>query len=137
MRINFEGLSNATTVTRLPKGLYEFQIDSVNADHVAKTGARALEVVAHVTDGMDFDDGSSTVGLRRTMRFWYPNSNQKDGGKFCLGRLNDFVKACGMDTSRDEFDTDDLIGQSFRCRVKIVTDDRGDNEEYDKFKAAN
>lgn len=136
MKINFAGLATASTSTQLPAGQYAFEIDSIDADYEARnTGSKALEVKAHVIEGMDFDDGSSTVGLVRTLRFWYPTPNQKDGGKFCLGRLNEFLKACGMDTSDDGFDTDDLPSRRFMCRAKVKVDEQGrDNEEYDRFK---
>ena len=93
-----------------------------------------MEVKCHVIEGMDFEDGSSTIGMQRTMRLFYPNPSMKDGGKFALGRLNEFAKACGLDTSADGFDSDDLVGQRFSCRYQIKTGDKGDNEDFDKFK---
>jgi len=135
MRINFEGLSSASTSSQLPTGPYAFTVDAVNPDYASQDkGTKALEVKCHVIDGVDFEDGSSTMGLQRTLRFWYPNGDQKDGGKFCLGRLNEFVKACGVDTSKDGFDPDELLGTSFkaRCRIKAGTNGTP-NEEFDRF----
>jgi hypothetical protein len=137
MRLSFEGLSSASTSTQLPVGPYAFEIDSVNGEYESpNTGSKALEVKAHIIDGVDFEDGSSTIGLQRTLRFWHPAGGQKDGGKFCLGRMNEFLQACGLDTGNDEVDTDDLVGCKFKSRCKIKTDDQGRaNEEFDKFKA--
>lgn len=138
MKVSFEGLGNATTSTQLPVGQYEMNIDAVDAEYESQEkGSKALEVKVHIEGGMDFDDGTSTVGLQRTLRFWYPTPSQKDGGKFCKGRLNEFVQACGLDTEDDSFDTDDLVGASFRCRCRIKTDaENRVSEEYDRFKNA-
>jgi len=137
MRVQFEGMANASTSTQLPQGPFAFAIDMIDPDYESKEKqTKGLEVKCHVIDGVDFEDGSSTIGLQRTMRFWYPNKGQKDGGKFCLGRLNEFVQSCGLDTSDDGFDAEDLVGQQFKCRVKIKTDEQGrENEEYVGFKA--
>jgi len=128
--INFEGLADASTSTQLPAGTYAFGIDSVNPEYASPTkGTKGLEVKCHVIDGVEFDDGSSTIGLQRTLRLWYPNKDQKDQGKFCLGRLNEFAQACGLDTSENEFDENDLVGANFKCRCRI----KDDNEDFDKF----
>lgn len=137
MYLSYKGLSDASTSTQLPNGKYAFEIDAQNADYESPNkGTKGIEVKMHIIEGMDFDDGTSTVGLQRTIRLWYPNKDQKDGGKFCLGRLNEFATACGLDTSSNGFDTEDLVGRRFVCRCKIKTDDKGqDSEEFDNFKA--
>jgi hypothetical protein len=138
MRLSFEGLASASTSTQLPAGPYAFEIDLVNGEYESpNTGSKALEIKCHIVDGVDFDDGSSTVGLQRTLRFWHPAGDQKDGGKFCLGRINEFVLACGLDTGDDGFDDEDLVGRKFKARCRIKKDKKTDrdNEEFDKFGA--
>lgn len=134
MELFFEGLHDATTSTLLPAGPVVFGIDSVDPEYVSpEKGTKGLRVECHVVDGVQFDDGTSPIGLPRALTFWHPHAGQKDSGKFCKGRINEFVQACGISTEGHKFETDDLIGKSFQCRVKIKESDRGKQEDYSDF----
>lgn len=138
-RLHFENLHNAKTSIRLPAGPYALCIDAVDPNYVAGTGSEGLEIKAHVIQGMDFDDGSSTIGVNRTIRLFYPTDKQKDGGKFCLGQLNELGQACGaVDPDTDELDTDALPGATFAVDFEITKDKNGrESENWKNFREFN
>jgi len=142
-RLEFDGVTSIEGHMLLPKGTYAFEIDSVNPGHVAKEkGSRALEVKAHVIEGVDFEDGTSTVGMERTMRLWFPTPAQKDGGNSCGRRFVEFGGACGARVTFDKAsarlvveDIDEFVGARFVCQV-AWQEYKGENQEdYKNYKA--
>jgi len=145
-RLEFDGIDSIEGHMLLPKGTYSFEIDSVNPNYMSKGSeekapSRALELKCHVIEGVDFDDGTSTSGMERTMRLWFPTAGQKDGGNSCARRFVEFGNACGASVSYDKDskrvvveDIDEFIGARFVCTVAYQVYNGNNQEDYKNFK---
>ena len=142
-RLEFAGISSIEGHMLLPKGVYGFEIDKADPEYKSKEkGSRALELAVHVIEGPDFDDGTSTVGMERHMRLWFPTPTQTDGGNSCARRFIEIANAAGvpgvsfnkeMKTVEIE-ETEEFIGKRFACTV-AYQDYKGENQEdYKSYK---
>ena len=138
MNLNFAGLSKVSTSTLLPAGVVAFEVQAVNPEYVSPgTGSQAIEIKCRVVNGPDFEDGTSCVGMVRTVRLWYPKPTQKDGGKACLTRIKQWAEACGLVIGDDDgFDPEAAVGVTFVAKVKHQMGQNGEpQEDYSGFKA--
>jgi len=142
-RLQFDGITSIEGHMLLPKGTYAFEIDKADPEYKSKEkGTRALELTVHVVEGPPFDDGTSTVGLERHMRLWFPNKSQKDGGNACGRRFVEIGEAAGVpgitfdkDTQKLEIEeTDEFVGKRFVCDIAYQDYKGEDQEDYKKFR---
>jgi hypothetical protein len=141
-RLHFDGITSIEGHMLLPKGTYAFEIDSTDPNYQSKDkGTRALELKCHVVEGVDFEDGTSTVGMERTMRLWFPNKSQKDGGNSCARRFVEVGAACGVNVAYDkdaqavDLESDDFIGTRFVATVAYQDYNGQPQEDYKQYKA--
>jgi hypothetical protein len=142
-RLQFDGITSIEGHMLLPKGAYAFEIDGNDPEYKSKDkGSRALELKVHVIEGPDFDDGTSTVGMERHMRLWFPTASQSDGGNSCARRFIEIANAAGVpgvtydkdSKSVSIDDTDEFNGRRFVCTV-AYQDYKGENQEdYKNYK---
>ena len=141
-RLSFENLASIEGHLTLPKGTYAFEIDGVNPEYKSKDkGSRALSLKMHVVEGVDFEDGTSTVGLEKRIELWFPTPEQSDGGASCGRRFVEFGAACNVAVSYnkearvlDVPETDDFIGARFVVTVAHRDYNGQPQEDYKNYK---
>ena len=144
-RLQFDGIGSIEGHLLLPKGTYAFEIDSIDPNYKSKDkGSRAMRMKLHVIEGVDFEDGTSTVGMEKTMDLWFPTPAQSDGGASCGRRFVELAAACGIPgavTFDKESkvlaveDTDLFVSQRFVVTVAHRDYNGQPQEDFKNYKA--
>lgn len=133
MRIEMNGLGNYKEPTPL-NGWYDFLCTEAKIND--KTGSLQLSLT--VTDGPDFEDGSSPIDRKLTHFVTIDLSKIKPSGvNFVMGLL---VKCCqAFDVEIDKsngFDIDDFVGKTATGKVKPTENDGTVQENIKAWKIA-
>jgi hypothetical protein len=96
---------------KLPSGNYDFRAIAIDDGHVEVDNAMwiTLEVINH-----------KTLAGRSILKVLSLSANP-----VAEGFLKEYLDAFGIDTSSDEFDTDDLIGKEINLDYTVI-----DGEKY-------
>ena len=134
MRVQVEGMSNWTPEKPLNPGVYNAKCVAADPSTTQK-GDPIINLQFEIIEGPVQQDPNQEVEGRRIfdMVMLQYSGDKPRGEKFVKDKLISTVKAMGLDSDDEEFDTDDMIGTEVELGLKIGTTQNGSKRNEVNF----